>query len=517
MYLQMLNINKFIEANSLEPVSNPIYLEHGRPTTDGLFSSKIFGFTPYDRSTIWSYIDLGDIFLHPLAAINLKKYSRKFEHLIYASKNFRFENGDFIEDENGDTGIKFLYDNFDKIKWRETDSLFSNQRIQFLRDNKELIFITKFPVTPPFYRDIHDGDVMGVHKVNAMYKKILSQTIAMKRRVSTFSLFGNITRSNIQRTLVEIFDYYIFEEFDKKFGIMRRNIMGVDVDRAARLVISAPKINSNKYEDLLVDFEHSGVPLAACCSIGYDFILKGVKDWFDNEFVRSGKYPYRTPDGKLIQLTLDPLDLPTEDVIKKRIDEFIDGPSTRFESIKIPKNKEGIEGYVKLTGRFGESSVGNRPMTWTDLLFIVASRVLENKYVTITRYPVEDFYCIFHTKLRVITTTTTTTAYVNGVEYKHYPVVEPDTDANNKFIDTLSFSNQYLKGIGGDYDGDQTIVRLAYTDEANRDLEEFVKSKKNYLSYMGDNIRTTERDFVQSIYSLTRKPRNNAAQLIDLR
>lgn len=516
MYLQLLNINKFIESNTLEQITNPIFLEHGRPTEDGLFSSKIFGITPYDRSTIWAYMDLGDIFIHPLAAINLKKYSRKLEHLVFATKNFIFKDGDFIEDENGNTGIRFLYDNFDKIKWRETDSVFSNERIKFLRDNKDLIFITKFPVTPPFYRDIHDGDVMGVHKINNKYKTILSQTIALRKRMNTFSLFGNTTRSNIQRTLIEIFEYYVDEEFSGKTGIMRQNIMGVDVDRANRLVISAPVISANKYDDMLISFERSGVPLASCCSIGYDFILKGVKDWFDNEFVRSGKYPINN-NGEKVYVTFEKGSLPTEDWIKKRIDEFIDSPSTRFEKIRVPKNKEGLnDKYVMLTGRFGESTIKNRPMTWTDLLYIVASRVLENKYISVTRYPIEDFYCIFHTKISILTTINTEEVSINGILYKNYPIVNPDEDSSSEFIDTMVFSNLYLKGINGDYDGDQTIIRLLYTDEANMDLDAFVKSKKNFLSYMGDNIRTTERDFIQSIYSLTRHPRNKECKLVPL-
>ena len=129
MYLTLLDVDKFVQLNKLKEVTDPIYMQYKKPTPEGLFSQEIFGLTKEDRSMTWAYIDLGARFLHPLAAINFKKYSKNIENIINGTKNYRFEDGNFVEDpENGETGIDFLYDHYDQIRWRNTESISSNEK-----------------------------------------------------------------------------------------------------------------------------------------------------------------------------------------------------------------------------------------------------------------------------------------------------------------------------------------------------------------------------------------------------
>lgn len=509
MYLSLLNMIDFVKNNDLKEITDPIYLEHGRPTPEGLFSYEIFGITQYDRRTIWSYIDLGGIFLHPLAAINFKRYGAVYENIIYGLKNYRFENGTFIEDEDGDTGIDFLYENFDKIQWRETDSISSNERIKFLKNNpKEKIFIDKWPVTPPFYRDINENSNIGIPEVNKLYKKILSQVTALKKK-GTFSFFGNLTKANIQRTLVDIFNYYIMDQFHGKNGIMRKFVMGRNVDYGCWLVMSSPVIEGERYTDMAVDFDHAGYPLAAICSMGKPFILKALKDYFDNEFTRSGKYPAMDDNGKVIYLDLiDPQSEFSEEFLDDKITQFIKGYSTRFEPIPIPRNRQGITDlYMSISGKFGSSdAIISRPATWTDVIYLAAERSVGNKYIMSSRYPIEDFYGVIYVKPRIMTTTQTIKAEIDGEKFPFYPLVEVGKDSSNSFVNTMSPCNVYLKAMGGDYDGDSIPNRMIFTDEANLDAEKFTRNKKNFLNLVGQNIRVTERDFVQSIYSLSKPP-----------
>lgn len=42
---------------------------------------------------------------------------------------------------------------------------------------------------------------------------------------------------------------------------------------------------------------------------------------------------------------------------------------------------------------------------------------------------------------------------INNIYYEYYPKIRKEdigTDTSNKFIDTMNFSNTYLKGMGGD-------------------------------------------------------------------
>ena len=503
MYLKMLNMDDFVNNNKLPEITDPIYLEHKRPTPNGLFSYEIFGISQYDRSTIWAYIDLGARFLHPLAAINFKKYGSVYENIIYGLKNYRMEDGEFIEDPDGETGIDFLYENYDKIKWRDTPSISSSERIRFLKQGKDNIFINKFPVCPPFYRDINDNSDVGIPVVNKMYKKLLSQSVALKRRGS-FEFFGNLTKASMQHTLVDIYNHYI-DMIKGKRGLMRQSVMGRNVDYGVWLVMSAPTINGEKYDNMMIDFDHFGYPLAALLSMFKPYIFKAVKEFFENEFTRSGKYRAIDASGKLIDLDLIEPEIDySDEFINKKISQFINGHSTRFETIKVPRNTQGIDADLVLTGRFGSSEeISSRPMTWTDLFYIVTEEVTSNKHVMQSRYPIDHFYSISYCKIRVLSTINTMEANIDGVEYKWYPVIEPNKDSANSFVNTLKPCNVYLAAEGGDYDGDSVPNRGLFTTEANLDAERFMRDKKNFLNLVGKNIRTTERDFIQLLYSLT--------------
>ena len=502
MYLRMLDIDNFVEINKLQEVSDPIYLEHGRPTPKGLFSNEIFGVTQYDRQSIWAYIDLGTKLLHPLAVINFKRYGSKYEKIIYGIGKYKMIDGDFVEAEDGETGIDFLYENYDKIKWRKTESITSKAMIEFLSKGKDKLFIDKFPVCPPFYRDINDNPNIGVNIVNKLYKRLLSLASAMKSKGS-FSFFSNMTKGEMEKSLVDIFNHYT-GMLKGKLGFLRRYVMGRNVDYGVWLVLSAPRITGERYTDMPVDFDHFGYPLHAVLSMAKPFIVQGVRTFFENEFQRSGKYSV-IKDGKRINLDFIHPELHfSNDYIDKKIDAFIHGPSTRFEPIKLPPNAQNVNGYMTLKGRFGASeNITDRPLTWTDVFFIVATQETRNKHVIQSRYPIEHMYSVAYCKIRVMSTIKTIAAVIDGVEYKWYPLVEPGKDARNAFINTLSPCNVYLKGEGADFDGDSVPNRMLFTDEANIEAEKFMRNKKNFLDFCGNNIRTTTIDFIQLAYSLS--------------
>lgn len=507
MYLKLLDMDKFVAVNGLVEITDPVYLEHKKPTPEGLFSREIFGITQYDRSTVWAYMDLGAKFLHPLAAVNFKAYGTMFENMIYSLKNYRFENGKFIEDEeNGETGVDFLYSHYDEIEWRETPSISSSERIKFLKQGKDKLFITKFPICPPYYRDINDNSNIGIPVVNELYKKIISQSSALKRG-GTFSFFGNLTKSNIQRTIVDIYNHYI-SLVKGKNGILRKSVMGRNVTYGTWLVVSAPVISGERYTDMSVDFDHFGYPLAAVLSMFKPFILHEIKEFFENEFIRTGTVGHRSNDGEIKQLHyIDPMSEFTNDFINNKISQFINGHSTRFEAIKTPTNHENIKGYLSLKGRFkGSTEISTRALTWTDVFYLAAVRAVANKHSVQSRYPIEHFYSLSYPKIRVMSTINTISAFIDEVEYKWYPDVKPNMDSSNMFVNTMSPCNVHIAAQGMDFDGDSVPNRGIFTTEANIDAVNFSRDKKNFLNLVGKNIRTTERDFIQLIYSLSKPP-----------
>ena len=95
---------------------------------------------------------------------------------------------------------------------------------------------------------------------------------------------------------------------------------------------------------------------------------------------------------------------------------------------------------------------------------------------------------------------------VDGKLYKWYPDIsekEIGGETSNKFVDTLSVSNLFLSGAGADYDGDQMNAKCIYSEEANKELEEYMQSKAQYINLGGFNGRTTDKEAIQVLYNMT--------------
>ena len=113
----------------------------------------------------------------------------------------------------------------------------------------------------------------------------------------------------------------------------------------------------------------------------------------------------------------------------------------------------------------------------------------------------------FTTKVEVASTKETEVISYNGEVYRFYPKIREEdigTNTSNKFVDTLRFSNSYLVGCGGDYDGDQCTCKGVYTREANQELEEYMYSKQNFITFGGEPLREPGSDSLQALYALTK-------------
>lgn len=107
---------------------------------------------------------------------------------------------------------------------------------------------------------------------------------------------------------------------------------------------------------------------------------------------------------------------------------------------------------------------------------------------------------------------------MDGVFYKFYPKIRKQdvgSDTSNRFIDTMNICNLYLKGIGGDYDGDTVGIKGVWLREANDELNKYTNSKMHYINFGGSNIRVSSNEALQSIYSLTKVLSTDLSKLKD--
>ena len=527
MKIDIFDVKEFIDLNHLPEITSPILFQRGDiPHPNGLVSNEIFGVTTKSRKETYAYIDLHGYFFHPHIYKAIRRMFRNIDKIVNGESYYSInEKGFLVQDENGFTGIEFLYENWEKINWNTKDQESTlgmrNERMNLLNQcKKNEIFMHYQIVIPAFYRDIKTGsDSNGgeTEDINNMYAKLIRLATLVKNQ-DMFDFQFHSTNYNIQLTLLSIYDYFK-HKLEKKRGLLRKYLMGKNVDYCTRTVITAPSFHAERPDELFTDFKYTSIPIAQVCSLAYPFVLHWIKAFFEREVidVKNAKRFYNpsTDETEGMITIKDPESYFSDKYIKKMIDTFIKDPESRFTKIELPTT--GTQKYyLSFSGkRFDSSNTSelastvHRAMTWTDLLYLACEEVTRDKHVLITRYPLLDEFGVFISKIRVSSTTKTMPLYVNGYLYKWYPCVDfslnPD-EIPNQFIDATQFSNSYLPGIEGDYDGDQTTVKIIFTQEANAECAEVINKKSYFINSSGSNIRKVSKEAFQTFYVLTKEP-----------
>ena len=528
----LLDIEDFIKKNDVKEISNPIFFNQNKlPTSDGLLSNEIFGITKEERANRFGYIDLHGTFLHPLVYKVWSALDKNIKSIVHGIDNFVIDsNGQFKQDPNGKTGIKFLKDNINKIKIRSTDSTKRDRVIEFLNISKPLMFITKYPVIPAFYRDVNtEGGKVGVGDINKYYNSIIIASKALAEAQDYGLSLSNSQAGRMQEILLQVYNYFGAGNPDakgsgvgmpSKFGIIRRANLSKTTDYSSRLVITSPELKVEKLDDIEADMDYSVVPLASLSINFLPYMIFWLRNFFENEFSTRTTYTVHMKDGKIKEIPIQDYQIAFSDErIKDEINRFAHGYSNRFIPIKIPTVDKKLNVYMHFKGKITSSQdakdneqgeIINRRLTWCDLLFMAASEVTADKHILITRYPIDSFYNQFPTKVKVQSTIDTEPMLVNsgGMPkfYKKYPKIREEDiekDTSNKFIDSLNLCNGYLDSIGGDYDGDQVSVKGIYSAEANAELDQQMNSKIHYIGLDGISVMDVGKEAKQSLYCLT--------------
>lgn len=534
MKLDILDINKLIVVNSIEECTSPgLFSAKDMFDPKGVLSNEIFGISKIDRSNTYAYIDLSQPFMHPhVYEAVLKRLFGGIVHIVAGTRKYIVKDGMLSQDdENGWTGLRELYNHWDEIDWDKSTS--TNERsLYFLKNtNRDDVFITKLVICPPFYRDVllstSTDSSVRVNELNKYYTAII-RMVALLTELSDSILARRqyTTQASIQESIGKVYNYFK-DRISKKHGLIKRYLMGKSVTYGTRAVISAPSYNNERLEDNIIDIEHSAVPISQCCSMFYPFIESWVKNFFTREIINDPNLVqyYDMEKGKeVITSLLNPELQFSEKEVKRSILDYVKNPDNRFKPIILKavssnKNKP-IMVTLKLKGKqiIGNNQVSlNRPLTMTDILYLACVDVCEKRHLMISRYPVGTDKGIFFSKIRVRSTVDNIHIVFNGVDYPFYPDIDMSTESYKvgvKFIDTLVFSNSFLEGMGGDYDGDMCSGRGLWTDESNIEAEQIMNRKLSALTVTGSNIRVVSKEVFNSLYELT-KIRTNS-KVVDL-
>lgn len=527
--LEILDIERFVEQNECKPVTDPrAFSRDNIPSQNGLLSYSIFGQTKDERAGIFAYIDLHGWFMDPSCYKTWIRLDRNIRNVVHGIGTYRINDlGDIVEDPKGETGIEFLRKNINKIKFKSTESIRRDMKIEYLEKNKDKMFISKYAVIPPFYRDknTENSRTVGLGGVNKLY----SDLIIASNALSTTQDYGfdasDAMNGRVQEIILNIYDWYCGNNnpnintdtgagLSGKLGILRRTNMSKTANFSSRLVISASELKVESPGELMVDFDKSAVPLSACIAQFRDFILFHVKRFFENEFMGSEQYPIMDKQGNVkYMIPEDTMITFSDERIKREMERYLHGYNNRFVPVEIPLEGTDEKYYMQFKGvgpakeSSNPESIYHRRLTWCDVFFIAAVESTKDKHVLITRFPIDSFSNQITTKVQVSSTKETEPMIINGEYYKYYPRIREEDigrDTSNLFVDTLKLSNLYLPGMGGDFDGDQVTCKGVYTIEANEELEEFMNSKENFMDFGCKPLRESTADVIQSVYALTK-------------
>lgn len=266
--LDVLNINKYIKDNNLIEVKDPISFINQEPNPSGLYSPLIFGTRKQEKFEKYAYINLGLKIIHPVIYKNLKKIKSIFYNITLDNDNGKkaiIRNNELIEDKNGESGINFLINNWDKIDLNLYKTGKNDNFIDMLIKERDNLFIDKFLVIPVNYRQytIENGRV-NEDTITGYYKGILS-IVNANRNIETNDFLQNLIKIgggktlSIQNKINEIYEYFINLE-DSKTGIIRSKVLSKRIDNITRLVANAqPNIPMDccaiPWQNLLVMFD----------------------------------------------------------------------------------------------------------------------------------------------------------------------------------------------------------------------------------------------------------------------
>ena len=541
--MELLDIEGFIKANDIQEINDPIFFVRDNiPTPTGLLSNEIFGITKEERSNIFGYIDLSEYFMHPLIYKLWSRMDSNIRECVHGTSKFIIDSsGYLVKSDDGETGIKFIKKNIDKIKIKSSESSKRDTKIKFIYNNKNKIFVRKYLVIPAFYRDVNSSskNTKKVGEVNKLYQSLILGVRSIKESNEYGFDLSNANCGRIQETLVSIYDWFSGNSntsieggsgMSKKKGILQYSVLSKTTDYSSRLVLTAPNLSVEYADDIACDLDYCMIPLSTAITIFKPFVLFHVKRFFENLFNEASLFPYN--NEKTNKIEFGELDNPFIEFSDERIEEelkrYIYGYSNRLIPIKIPFKDKSLNKYLSFKG-FNSSVYANtntsdniiddkinntkdktiigRRMTWMDVFYIAATKAVENRHVLITRYPIDTCYNQVPLKPIISTTYTTNPIWYNNTFYKYYPNIKDSdigTDTSDKFIDTMIMSNLIIKIMGGDYDGDTVSVKGVWSVEANDELDKYLKSKANFVDLGAGRIRYSSQEAVQSIYDLTK-------------
>lgn len=514
--IRLINMELFIKSNDLKQITNPISLEtQGRATSNGLFSTDIFGRPGSEqRKKTWAYIDLVNVYLHPLIYKTFCQLDRKFPSFIAGDRPLGITSSGqlipYIKNCIPVNDLNDLHKHWDKIKWIKSNkfSATKNNKLELLSITpKEDIFVTKWPVMPAGFRDVDlSANSKEIPPINNEYVKLI--TVAPPSS-SGIDFYNGARRLKAQDALLNVMELAL-GLVAKKRGIIQEQLLGRYVDYSTRGVISGP--NLGKYErpeEIQIPYQYIGVPLYLLLNLFYPLIVReamAILNFYTNFEGGVSILDPKTKKYERVKLPKEVVMSLSTSIIDKWITRFLRSQSDRLEPFAIESKITHQTYYLTILNEY----LGGRQATMTDFFMFVAYRaiIVPNLKVYYTRYPITEFNSANFAFVKILTTEKTiiqkfpqSEAFPEEIIIRDYP--DLSNIDKTTWLDSFIIHGANTKAMEADFDGDTIRVIGIFSQEANATAEKIMNSPSQFIGTKGQSSRPLTNEGVLTLYCLT--------------
>lgn len=551
MYLNLYDIDKDIAMHGWKEVTSSSYFVQNTNELhpQGLFSKEIFGEPgTKDREELWGYISLNETFMNPQAYYVLSRLKQNIAEDMKSGTNRYYvdSKGEITKLTKGQTvpenakykvigsGFDWLKDAWPYISWHITKDMTKTAKVRrkFLKTFPiTAIFWDKFPVMPAFYRDV-DYNSRKQNAINKDYTKLIHLAQIIKTTDNLMfsddydTPLKSISYTKCQDLMNQISTFFL-KLIGGANGFINKHVAGKTQDYGARLVISTSVSNEERPENIDTDFYSSSVPMSVAINIFAPFMIYNVKQWITN-YVSGNRFKrvYDFDKKDFVEKEISPsfMDEFTSDKIRRMMDLYKKNKLFRVKPFSI----KGVDGeripiqlcaYVdKVTGepvlRLVETDPGEisekyeriyRNLTYCEFFYIISEDCLKNKCIDICRYPVDDYYHVYPSKMNIIPSVKYRPVTFSGIYYKRYPILQytDEKEIEHLFVDSLRMFSIYPASLGGDFDGDQVSVQGIFSDEANAEAIKQMNTISHFVGLDGAIMREFPLGVRHGLHCLT--------------
>lgn len=494
MSIKILNVDNFIFRNDLPRIKSMKILSTNKTLADdGLFSQSIFGnLGSKDRMNKMAYIELNCRCLQPYICIALERMSADFSKTISGAQKWKIKNNKLekSDDQDADTGLDFIYQNFDlfiKTLFPDNGSKTRKQNLNLLKKyKKDDLFVQRWIIIPAGLRDVNTMDIETQGKseydqINDFYKGMIniSNQLESMSEIDA-SIIDAKFSFQMQNHINNIYRLLIEKKMAKKSGILQKSAMSKTISYSSGNVICNSKMTRAKHNDddsTNIRFGYIGIHASLLVDIFYPFVLHRMKQFMENH-------------DNLKYILVDLLEMSdkstNDEIIEKCINTF------KHDTYFMKKRLESKSGKyaIKINGK--EHVLNMMEFFKNDII----DTIIHDKFVTGTRFPVDNKNSMQY--LKPVCTTTESVYKVKddlGIEY--------ELCKNDIIILAYQPNTHSLKSWGGDFDGDTIAVTGIFSDESNQIIEKDGWLRNNPLSVSNQSLCTAGNELLYGLYCLT--------------